>query len=155
MKNTTLASVSGPFANDSSSKTAFSMRHTLILAIAFAVTAAHAASTAPGSAQIAVDATKVLAPVSPYIFGQALEAADSAGIFKGSVTQPTQLQSGNGFWNWETAKPVASIVQKCHQLNVGMLRYPGGSLASGAYRRPSGMEIRTRGIRSPLPGHRS
>ena len=128
-ENLNHACVNGRFVNHMTSKLAFLIKHALLLGVAFATTASHAASPL-SPAQITVDATKVVAPVNRYVFGQAVEAADSAGIFKGSVTQPTQLQSGNGFWNWETSKPVASIVQKCHQVNVTMMRYPGGSLAN-------------------------
>jgi alpha-N-arabinofuranosidase len=103
------------------------------------------ADSTSSPAQITIDADKITGSASPLILGQAMEAADSAGVFTGSVTQPWELESGNGFWDPEGKRPVPAIVEKCRQLRIGLMRYPGGSLANNYDWRKSVGPLASRG----------
>ena len=101
----------------------------LLLGLALGLhSGAQAQDSAPrATASITVDAAKIKGNVNPYVFSQGMTAADSAGIF-GAVTQPFKLLSGDGFWNPESKQPVPAIADLSRQLNMGMMRYPSGSM---------------------------
>ncbi|MDR1282684.1 MAG: carbohydrate-binding protein CenC, partial [Opitutaceae bacterium] len=78
-------------------------------------------------AQITVDAAKITGPVNRLIFGHNIEAADPYGIFS---DQHRPSNTGHGFWDPRTRTFVARAIAAAEAVNIGALRYPGGSLAN-------------------------
>src|ERR1700733_1998051 len=81
------------------------------------------------SANISVDASKVLAPVNRLIFGQNIYAADNARIFSSDKTDLNLIQRGDDFWDPTTKAPLPEIVSQSKSVEMSVLRYPGGCLA--------------------------
>ncbi|HEX2949985.1 MAG TPA: alpha-L-arabinofuranosidase C-terminal domain-containing protein [Armatimonadota bacterium] len=78
-------------------------------------------------ATITVDNSRVLGKVPSYVFGQNVEAADSYRIF--GDNHGYSSRDGSGLWNPNTAAPVPEAVTLSKDVNMTMLRYPGGCLA--------------------------
>ncbi|HEX2948251.1 MAG TPA: carbohydrate-binding protein CenC, partial [Armatimonadota bacterium] len=78
-------------------------------------------------ATITVDNSRVLGKVPSYVLGQNVEAADSYRIF--GDNHGYSSRDGSGLWNPNTAAPVPEAVTLSKDVNMTMLRYPGGCLA--------------------------
>jgi alpha-N-arabinofuranosidase len=81
-------------------------------------------------AQITIDASVDEGPVNSHILGHSIEAGDAAGVFEGSGTVVSSLVSGSGFWDPKSRAPDPAVLERCRAVGMGMLRYPGGSLAN-------------------------
>jgi alpha-L-arabinofuranosidase len=102
--------------------------------------------TAQRSATIRVDASRVVGPVNRLVFGQNMEAADNARIFKSDVTDMNGIQTGGGFWDPVKGAPVPAVVEQCRAVGMGMMRYPGGCLAHNFdWRKAVGPEAKRNG----------
>lgn len=105
-------------------------RNWLFLGIAMAVSAGSAAA----GTDIQVDATHPLGPVNRKLFGHNVEAADPRGIytdtFGAQVFDFSGIKYGGGFWDPLAQKPYQTVVGEARSTGIGMLRYPGGCLAS-------------------------
>lgn len=77
--------------------------------------------------EIRIDPGKSPGPVNPLIFGNNIEAANGKNIFSSKVDTKNPLD-GQGSWNPDLRKPVPEVVAICKDVNMGMLRYPGGCL---------------------------
>jgi alpha-N-arabinofuranosidase len=99
------------------------MRQLIIGSIIAAAMSCHAQQVAI----ITVDASATEGPVNRLIFGQNIEAGDTAGIFNDSTDMNT-IRTGNGFWDPTKSVPVPSILAQSKVVRMGVLRYPGGCL---------------------------
>ena len=97
----------------------------IIFACIFALTSLHAQQ----NAKITVNAGQPLGPVNRLVFGQNIDAADSAYIFSSNSTDLNLIQRGDGFWDPVKAVPVPDISAQSKAAGMTMLRYPGGCLA--------------------------
>jgi alpha-N-arabinofuranosidase len=101
--------------------------------LAFLVSALATGSLLPlhgqQSANIVVNANEVLVPVNRLVFGQNIEAGDSAYIFSKDTTDLSLIQAGDGFWDPTKGAPVPEIVNQSKAVGMSVLRYPGGCYA--------------------------
>ena len=78
---------------------------------------------------VTINVARRLGPVNRMVFGGNIEAADSKGIW-GDVTNIDELTSGNGVWNPVSAAPVHPVLERAKEINLSVIRYPGGSLVA-------------------------
>ncbi len=79
------------------------------------------------NASITIDAARVLGLAQPLIFGHNVEAGDSYGIFGDQHSYSSR--DGSGMWNPQTRAPVPELLQLARDVDMKLLRYPGGCLA--------------------------
>lgn len=74
------------------------------------------------SVQIFIDSRRTIAPLDRNLFGSFLEQLGRA-IYEGIYDPGSKLADSNGFRK--------DVMQAIHQLNVPIIRYPGGNFVSG------------------------
>ncbi len=79
-------------------------------------------------AHIIVQCTEGLGPVNHLIFGQNLEVADTG--FFGPITSKAKIRTGDGIWDVQAGHVTPAMQEILGALKIGILRYPGGSMAN-------------------------
>jgi len=82
---------------------------------------------AQAPASITVDASFSPGPVNRLVFGQNVEAADSARIFSSDTTNLNLIEAGSGYWDPDKGAPDPLVLERAREIGVSLLRYPGGS----------------------------
>jgi len=80
-------------------------------------------------ASIVVKVGDALGPVNHLVFGQNIEAGNSAHIFSSDTTDMNLIQRGDGFWDPTKGTPVPEVVNQSKTAGMSVLRYPGGCYA--------------------------
>jgi len=81
------------------------------------------------NASIEVTAGRSLGPVNHLVFGQNIEAADTAYIFSSDKTDMNLIQKGGGVWDLAANAPVIDVLNDGKAMKMSVLRYPGGCYA--------------------------